>query len=110
MARFDLVDDKLRTSVIKQMLLNRERAYLVNKAVCYVGLLVLSCMVEDSGEFQAALMCAVIITELALLWLVSEFPWLARPWAGPVVAFVVINVILLIWAIFGLPDPFDVPG
>lgn len=94
--------------MIENKPLNNQRAFLGWKAVCYLALLILSMMVEDFGEFQAALLCSIIIAELMLPVLLQHlgYPWLARPWAGAVVAFLLTNLILLIWTLLDLPDPF----
>jgi len=72
------------------------------KALLYLVLVVISCMVEDFGQFRIALIVSIIIAELTLYFVQGTRPNLGRPWVGPLFAFLLTNLLLLLGGIFSL--------
>jgi hypothetical protein len=81
---------------------NRSAAFLVQKFLCYLGIVIVSCMVEDLGQFRIALLISIIVSEVALHYLQKTRPKLGRPWVAPVLAFILTNLLLLIGGIWSL--------
>lgn len=73
---------------------------LVQKLLYYLGLVIISCMVEDLGQFRIALIVSIIIVEPSLHFLQKSRPKFGRPWVGPLLAFLLTNLLLLLGGIF----------
>lgn len=83
-------------------MLNKTPVNLLQKFLCYLGLVVLSCGVEDSGEFRTALIVSIIAAEAAVYRLQRTRPRLGRAWVAPLFAFLLTIVLLLVASTGGL--------
>jgi hypothetical protein len=70
--------------------------HLLQKLLYYLILVVLSCMVEDYGDFRIALIVSIVAVEIVLYRLQRTHPRLGRPWMAPLFALVLAVALLLL--------------